>query len=230
MYCAKCGVRLADTETKCPLCQTVAYHPDIERNKAEDLYPKDKYPEKKRSARWVHIFFTLAYLIPVFTVLLSDLRENGRVEWSGIVVVSLVVAYVIFVLPTWFRNANPVIFVPSGFAAVGFLLFYINLATNGSWFLNFALPVTAALCIIATTTVTLLKYLKKGKLFVWGGAFLGLGGFVILTEFLSNIAFKIRFIGWSFYPLVTFVIVGGFLIFLGICRPARESVERRFFI
>ena len=31
MYCANCGVKLADSEKVCPLCKTVAYHPDIKR-------------------------------------------------------------------------------------------------------------------------------------------------------------------------------------------------------
>jgi hypothetical protein len=39
-----------------------------------------------------------------------------------------------------------------------------------------------------------------------------------------------RFIGWSLYPLTTFALLGGILIFLAICRPARESMERIFFI
>ena len=39
MYCVKCGVELADTENKCPLCGTSVYHPDIVRDKAEPTYP-----------------------------------------------------------------------------------------------------------------------------------------------------------------------------------------------
>ena len=32
MYCVKCGVELADSEKKCPLCGTPVFHPDIPRN------------------------------------------------------------------------------------------------------------------------------------------------------------------------------------------------------
>jgi len=32
------------------------------------------------------------------------------------------------------------------------------------------------------------------------------------------------------YPFVALVLLGGYLIFLGIHRPARESIERKFFI
>jgi hypothetical protein len=32
------------------------------------------------------------------------------------------------------------------------------------------------------------------------------------------------------YPVTTLVLIGGLLIFLAICRPARETMERKFFI
>jgi hypothetical protein len=54
---------------------------------------------------------------------------------------------------------------------------------------------------------------------------------MLLMEFLLGITFeKIQFIGWSFYPMVSLVLIGGLLIFLGICRPAREAMERKFFV
>ena len=47
MYCIKCGVRLADTEKECPLCGTVPFHPEITREEAAPLYPRDRYPERR---------------------------------------------------------------------------------------------------------------------------------------------------------------------------------------
>lgn len=32
MYCIKCGVKLADSEKKCPLCNTIVCHPEFEPN------------------------------------------------------------------------------------------------------------------------------------------------------------------------------------------------------
>lgn len=42
MYCVKCGVELADSEKKCPLCGTPVFHPDIPRNLSEPPFPPDK--------------------------------------------------------------------------------------------------------------------------------------------------------------------------------------------
>lgn len=236
MYCVKCGVKLADSEAKCPLCKTRVFHPDIDREDGEKLYPAKKYPAKERKSYLLQVVLTVAFLLPAIIVLLCDLQygksvESNGVNWSGYVIGALAVAYVEVILPTWFKKPNPVIFVPCTFVAIGLYLLYINLATNGDWFLRFAFPVVGIVGGIVTTMVVLLKYIRRGVLYILGGAAIALGGFTLLMEYLLSITFQsIHFVGWSFYSLVTLVLLGGVLIFLGICRPARETMERKFFV
>ena len=231
MYCVKCGVKLADTEKHCPLCGTVVFHPEITRDAGTVMYPAGKTPAAPIKPIWPLIIFSAAFLLPIFIVLLCDLQLNGELNWAGYVVGALVTSYMIVVLPRWFRDPNPVIFVPCGFAAVALYVFYINYAVDGNWFLTLALPIIGGICAIVTAVVTLIRYIKRGKLYIFGGAFIATGGLTLLTEFLINHTFGFsRFIGWSLYPLTTFALLGGILIFLAICRPARESMERIFFI
>ena len=231
MYCVKCGVKLADTEKHCPLCGTVVFHPEITRDAGTVMYPAGKTPAAPIKPIWPLIIFSAAFLLPIFIVLLCDLQLNGELNWAGYVVGALVTSYMIVVLPRWFRDPNPVIFVPCGFAAVALYVFYINYAVDGNWFLTLALPIIGGICAIVTAVVTLIRYIKRGKLYIFGGAFIATGGLTLLTEFLINHTFGFsRFIGWSLYPLSTFALLGGILIFLAICRPARESMERIFFI
>jgi len=231
MYCVKCGVKLADTEKQCPLCGTVAFHPDIERTDADPLYPPQRYPSSKRGVRGGMIIVTAAFLLPMFITLICDYQLNGTVTWADYVVGALIVAYTILVLPYWFRKPNPVIFVPCAFAAAGLYLLYINLVTGGSWFLGFALPVTASVCAIVTAVTALLRYLKRGRLYIFGGAFIAFGAVMPLTEFLLTRTFDLpHYIGWSPYPFGTFLLLGGTLLFLAICPGARESFERKFFL
>lgn len=231
MYCVKCGVALAASEQQCPLCGTRVYHPDLEIPKADPLYPKGKYPATAPRSFLGQIILLALYLIPLLVVPLCDLQLNGQITWSGFVIGALLLSYILFALPLWFRKPNPVIFVPCGFAAVAVYLLYIDLATAGGWFLGFAFPITGGVCLIVTAVVTLLRYVRKGALYILGGASIALGGLMLLTEFLLNITFGIsHFFGWSLYPLIALVIVGGLLIFLAICRPARQTLERKFFI
>ena len=138
--------------------------------------------------------------------------------------------YIVAILPNWFRKPNPVIFVPCGFAAITAYLLYIDLHNGGHWFFPFALPLMAGLCIIFTALIALLHYLRKGKLFIFGGCAVALGLFMPVVEFLAIRTLERTPAGWSIYPFVALVLLGGYLIFLGICRPARESMERKFFI
>lgn len=231
MYCVNCGVKLADTEKVCPLCGIKAYHPEFEQGEGEGMYPRGQYPKLEAHALGLPIFLTGLFLLPLLVTLACDLRFNQAVTWSGYVIGALMLVYISLVLPMWFRSPNPVIFVPCTFVAVGVYLLYINCAIGGGWFLSFAFPITGCVGVIVTVVTVLLRYVKGGKLYIIGGALIALGAVMLLLEFLLHITFGMAHsVGWSFYPLTGLVLMGGFLIFLGICRPAREYMERKFFI
>lgn len=231
MYCVNCGVKLGDSEKKCPLCGITAYHPELPPQQGQRLYPQDRYPVQQVRPRSALIILTTLFLLPILITLLCDLQINGCVTWSGYVIGALLLGYEMFILPMWFRKPNPVVFVPCGFAAVALYLLYINLATGGKWFLSFAFPMVGAICAIVTTVVVLTRYLsRKTWWFTFGGANIALGGSMVLMEFLINITFQRPFMAWSLYPLIVLVLVGGMLIFLGINRQAREKMERKLFI
>lgn len=231
MYCIKCGVKLADTEKQCPLCKTIVFHPDILREEGEPLYPGRPHTVSGKSSKLPQILLTAGFLLPILLVLVSDLQFNREITWSGIVIGALLTGYIILILPFWFKKPNPVIFVPCWHLAAALYLHYLNFVTGGDWFLSFAFPITGSIALIVTAVTTLLWYVRRGKLYIFGGAIIALGGFMLLLEFLMDITFpSYTFIGWSLFPLVTLVLLGGLLIFLGIYRPARETMEQKFFI
>lgn len=231
MYCINCGVKLADTETRCPLCGVRVIHPDILREEAEPLYPPHRAPAPPARSRVAQIVATTFTVMALVITLMIDLHLHDAVTWSGFVAGALAVGYIWFVLPLWFRRPNPVIFVPCGFAAAALFLLYIDLATGGAWFLSFALPVTAFAGVVVTAAVTLLKYLHRGRLYVIGGACVAIGAFMPLLEFLLYLTFDLQRFGvWFMYPLTVLVLFGGMLLLLAICRPAREMMERKFFL
>ena len=229
MYCINCGVKLADTEKKCPLCNTVVSHPDFKHSAERQLYPSDKMPKSNSGSKALNSAVIVLFLIPLLVCFFADISLDGRLEWSDYVAGALTVAYVAFALPMWFEKPNPVIFVPCSFIAAGLYLLYINSAANGDWFLSFAFPVVGGICLIVTTVVALFFYLRKGKLYILGGAFMSLGAFMLLIEFLMGITFDLKFIGWSIYPLVVLFLFGGLLIYLAIDSVTREMMERKLF-
>ena len=230
MYCIQCGVRLADTEKACPLCGTRCCHPDIPTPDAPPLYPHHKHPQPQFNPLGVMSALTVLTLIPLVICFLCDLQPDRTITWSGYAIGGILLFYELFLLPGWFRKPNPIVFIPCGFAAVAVYLLYINCHTGGNWFWSFALPLVGGTGLICTTLVTLLRYIHRGTLYIFGGCIIALGVFLPLLEILSAHTFQqIRTI-WSVYPFIALVLLGGYLIFLGICKPARESIARKFFI
>ena len=229
MYCIKCGARLESGEKICPLCDTKVYHPDIVIDEKKRLYPDDRMPGLKHRSNMFNGVVIIMFLIPIVVSLLADFHFDGEIKWFGYVLGALILGYITFALPLWFEKPNPVIFTPCVCAGAVVYLLYINFITDGNWFLTFAFPVAGGLGIIAITVVTLLYYLKKGKLYIWGGAFMLIGVFVLLIEYLMSITFSISFFGWSFYPLAVMLLLGGMMLYLAINKTAREIMERKLF-
>lgn len=231
MYCVKCGVELADTEKTCPLCGTPVFHPMLSQPDGEPLYPAGLAPAPQLRPWGALLALTVVlFLLPILVTLLCDLQMNRSITWSGFVVGGLLTCYVALVLPFWFRRPNPVIFVPCAFAAAGVYLLYINLATGGRWFLTLAFPVTGVFGLIATAVVALCRYIRRGRLYIFGGAALATAAFMPVLELLIKITFRLpRFAAWSVYPAIALGLIGALLLVIAICRPVRESLGKRFF-
>ena len=215
MYCVKCGVELADSQRVCPLCGTRVFHPDIPRTPADPPYPPDErvHPEEVNRSGVCFILTALA-LLPAVICVLCDWRINGGILWSGYASGGILLLYVLTVLPLWFKRPNPVIFVPVDFAAIILYLLYIDLATGGHWFLTFAFPVAGSIGVLITTVVALLRYVRRGYLYIFGGALIAAGGLAMLLEFLLNLTFGVhQTFFWSFYPLAAGVLLGVAVLF-----------------
>lgn len=232
MYCMKCGVELAEGERVCPLCGLKAYHPGIGSNEGTKSYPVSRVPSYDTVNRKGILFLlTVAFIVPIIITLLSDLAVTGYFSWSGYVIGGITLLYISSVLPAWFKNPNPVIFVPVFFAAVVVYLLYIDIATGDEWFLSFAFPAAGALGIIVTAITAVIKYVKRGYWYIASAAVLAIGGYTVLIEFLLYITFGIKtHFPWSFYPFVGCLIIGGALMVIAISKPLRRRVQKKFFI
>ncbi len=230
MYCIKCGVELSDGQEICPICETRVCHPELPVT-PKPTYPKKEFVSEEFNRHGLLFVITVLWLLPAFLPMVFELMWSGGVEWSGYVIGALVFCYITVVLPWWFKKPNPVIFVSSDFAAALVYLFYIDLASGGEWFLPFALPVGAALGVIVSGVVTLCRYLKRGRLYVFGGAMMALGMWTQLIEALIRAVFAVRFpVIWSLFSATTLMLIGILLIVIAIVKPLRDSLVKIFFI
>ena len=230
MYCIKCGVKLSEGQTVCPLCETKVYHPDITVD-PKDTYPKVPFKSEEINRGGVMLVVTMLFLIPLLLPIILELGWHDRVDWSGYVAGGVLLFYITFMLPLWFKNPNPVIFTPVFFVATILYLLYICIATEGSWFMSFALPAVGSLGIIHTAAIAVLKYVKRGALFTVGGGVILLGGWTILLETLIRRSFNADPVFyWSGASFTALFVIGITLILIGLIKPAKESLRRIFFI
>ena len=227
MYCVKCGVELAEAQRQCPLCQTPVYFPGLPEA------PERPYPEKTGkevvNPRGFLFIISFIFLIAAIISIVADLSISVGLTWSGYAVGGIVCFYTIFILPNWFSHRHPAVFAPVDFGVIGLFLAYVNFATGGEWFLSFALPVTGVFALIICSVVILSHYLRRGYLYIWGGAIIALGGFSILIEWLSVVTFHhAPMFLWSLYPAISLALIGIMLLVIALVRPFRESLERIF--
>lgn len=229
MYCVKCGVELADSEKRCPLCHTPIYFPGYEPKEEERPYPRFEKPETV-NPRGIYFILSFAFIIASVISFVADINMGGGLSWSGYVIGGIALFYVLFILPGWFRKYNPAIFIPVDFAAIGLYLAYINYATDGNWFLTFALPITGIVTIIISSITIISYYVRRGYLYIFGGALIGAGAFCPVIETLAIITFATKHVMWSIYPLIALFLIGMMLIVIAIVKPLRDSLFKIFAI
>ncbi len=230
MYCIKCGVQLADGQRACPLCGTRVSHPDFPQT-GTPAYPQTEFESESFNRRGLLFAITALATLPILICLMMEGFLFHSITWSGYVTGGILLAYLMFVLPSWFHHPNPAVFVPVSFIGViGFLL-YICLATGGNWFLTFAFPVTGAFGILVSTVVILLHYLKRGKFYIYGGGLIALGVWTVILELQIRITFGIAFpFMWSLCPLISLFILGMMLMVIAMVKPFRASFKKFFYV
>ncbi len=231
MYCVKCGVELAESERKCPLCQTPVYFPGLS---ADPQTPYPKYSGNGEEINPRGLYFIISFLFAIAAVIsvFCDISFNSELTWSGYVLGGLLLSYSVLILPVWFRRPSPAVFVPVDFGVAALLLLYTDLKTGGGWFLPFALPIWGAVTLIVSAVVILIYYLRRGRLYIFGGASIALGLLSVLIELLIHAVFKPShsYLLWSVYPLLTLTMIGIMLIVIAIVKPFRESLRKIFAI
>ena len=81
MYCVNCGVKLSDTEKKCPLCNTVVYHPEIKQENINPLYPRDKTPKQKPKSKAFNGAIIILFFIPLIISFVSDWQTDKNLKF-----------------------------------------------------------------------------------------------------------------------------------------------------
>ena len=230
MYCVYCGVKLQDGARECPLCHTPVTIPPKPGTAEKALY-SDLLPEKKKDhGRTLAVWLLTTVLAAAgLGCLIFCLRTDREASWSGYVLMSSALAWVTLLFPLLFRRFRPMIFLPVDFACLAGFLLYICLKTRGNWFLSFAFPVTAIVCVLTLTGVVIFRYIRQGRLRLLGLYLALIGASFILIEFFQHITFGTPMFVWSLYCVCAFGALGLFLFVATLIPPLHAYLRKTFF-
>lgn len=236
-YCVNCGVELAESERKCPLCGTDVINPRTKGNSdAKTPFPPYHVRTQQQVSRPSLVgLLTLIFLIPILLCVVCDVSVNHAIEWSGYVVGAFLQLYITIAVPILLSGKpskyNAVIAISLDTAFMLALLKYIEWTTGGHWFLTFAFPVALLVGIIIIVLNLLALYTGLSRLAISAIAVISAGIFCLAVELFLNFAFDLRhYLAWSSYPLITFLLLGAVLLFIDYNKPLKEKLIQKFFI
>jgi hypothetical protein len=147
-YCVRCGVKLEDRLTVCPLCGTpvidpdtllpkTAGTPDTEGNDGHESVEISELltqPPAHRLSPKTAALSSLALLVPIITTLVIDIITHNAVTWSFYPILSLLYTWFAFFFPSLFRLGRRLSYaVNFGIATIIYLLLLDGFLPPVSW-------------------------------------------------------------------------------------------------
>lgn len=234
-YCVNCGVELAASEEKCPLCGVPVINP-AEPKKDNVPHPYPQHLETLQSRidrRYAAGLIALILLIPVAVCLFTDAITGGGLSWSAYVSGACAMLFVWGVFPFLFKKQPKLVWclLIDGAAALLYLLL-IEYLVDGDWFLRLAMPISLAATLLLSGLSLLLPANKRlGVLLRTGFSLIAIGIFVVLVElFIDSYTASITVSWWSAYAFIPCVVLGCICFLLNRRTQFKEQIRRRFFI
>lgn len=231
-YCVNCGVELGESERCCPLCGVEVINPVSPFDPtAEKPYPES--PEKV-SHRMVRVIaarvLSLLMAIPLISVLLVDLVQDGRLAWSLIPAASIVFVFMAAVFPCLFRRPRVWMFMIFGTLEAAAFLFVLHVLLGGNWYWLYALPVTF-LTGAAAIGIELMASSRRArvplKIII---ILIIVMVFVLVLQMLTELRFggRIRF-DWSLYVAVACALLSIVVLIVGSLFRRNEAIRKKLF-
>ena len=229
-YCVNCGVKLADSEPVCPLCQTPVINPN-QPTEAHRAYPDhiDCFPPQRVNRRFViRLAWIVAGIISA-TCLFCDFFTTGSIGWSVYAVLG-----VLFIgsVASAFCFASVFVAVILFTASALSLLAVIAWLNSGwKWFVYLAVPFTLILGVLFFVCVLTIK--KKIRSLLRGIAvcLLVCVFALIAIETMTDLYTGGQIcLYWSIYPSVPISVIAIGLFILSFNKKLLAEIKKRTFL
>lgn len=228
-YCVNCGVKLAKSEHKCPLCHTKIINPRKLTEEYVPVYPNQIEKFKTINYKFISKLIILILFVLAAITVLCDLIITKNISWSIYVVCAIIhlSSYLIFMV-----NKNIYISFTVVFITLELLLFSIASLNNGlHWYIYLVLPFVFILWAYVIICTRIIRKRKKGLLrrFIMCLLFSS----VALIGIESGIdLFKDNqlYYTWSLYAALPITIISILLFILSFNRKLIDEIKQRIFI
>ncbi len=233
-YCVECGVKLAPSEPKCPLCGTPVLHPEKAWEKPESMpYPNRVEPAIRRIDRlYARRLSVYLLLVPAVTVLLLDLIDGVRLYWSLYVTGALAFAWCWLLVPVFYKFKRPYAYIAVDAASAYAYLLLIAALTDGlRWYLGLVLPLLVLLAVAVQLSLLAARRLELRALDRTALIIVLAAVFLIGLEFIVDLyAFGGLAFSWSVYAAIPILVIAGMFVYLQRNAALREEIRKRLFL
>lgn len=230
-YCVNCGVELERSEQQCPLCGVEVINPKEPADQAARRPYSNKVAiiQSRVERRYAAFICTLFMALAVCVCLMADLVYAGGITWSGIVICSLVLLWVLVVLPFCYPMLHPALLISMDVCALLLFLFVVNMLDHSAdWYQTLALPVAITLGVLALFDTLAWRSPKVKGWQRYGVVSASVGVLVMVLEALldhfNEMAVSLE---WSWFVSIPMLALTVLFFLLERKREVKEAIMKR---
>lgn len=234
-YCVNCGVELAPSEIKCPLCGVEVINPaqPVVENPWQPYPHRDDPRIAQTNRRFIAAMITIALAFPMAICLAIDYTYSGQLGWSLYVAGALAMLW-FWLAPSFLYNKPRFVLVmlPVSGSLLGFLYLIEYLTVSKSrWFISLAMPLVLLLTLLASAVTLLARrniirgFAIPASIFIATG--LMSAGTDLLVTFYSENHWLMT---WSWFVLLPCLAVAAIFLFIARRQKVRTEILKRLHV
>jgi len=228
-YCVNCGVKLKNSEKKCPLCNTPVINPNKKNSDYEPAYSNKIEDFKKINYKYLSKLVILLLMFTSFIIVLVDLIFSRDITWSLYVVSSILYlgSYLSFMV---YKNIY-ISLIINLLSTELFILLIAYLNNGMHWYLYLVLPFIIIIWLYIMLVTYLIKR-KKGNFLKRISLCLLFCGLTIIAVEVCIDLFRFNIINynWSLYAALPITIISTLIFILSYSKRIVDEIKQRMFI
>ena len=232
-YCVNCGVELAPSEKKCPLCDTIVINPRSPWAEPSKR-PYSKHIERimnQIDRRYGATLATLLLLIPMILSVISNILFDHQISWSKYVVGACICLFVLILVPMLNKKRRPYFFL---FLDVMVILLYLGLIAqitgHFEWYVPLAFPLTLSAYALALVILFVHRSKKIYGLYKGAVVLSAMGIMAVIIEVVIFLSEKGKYYNWSLFVLIPCLMIGMIFVYIEQHKKVKDEIRRRLFI